>query len=234
MDAVRTSGLSTEAAQLADKTCRKQQLRSVRTQQRLLDAAIEAFAENGFKATSTRNIAQRASVHHPLIAYHFKSKEELWRASADRVFGGLKQALDDAAAAPAEVTRKARMAAMIRAYVRYAAEQPALHRFLVVESARPSPRLDWLVHRYLRPFITTAVADIRELQKSGVATRGNPALLVNMMRILAGGLPALEHEIKRSSNFDLHATANMNALVDLIVDIFLPGDAREKDSGTPT
>ncbi|HEX7719201.1 MAG TPA: TetR family transcriptional regulator, partial [Woeseiaceae bacterium] len=116
--------MSTQAAQLADKTCRKQQSRSVRTQQRLLDAAIEAFAENGFKATSTRNIAQRASVHHPLIAYHFKSKEELWRASADRVFGGLKQVLDDAAASPAEVTRKARMAAMIRAYVVYAAEQP--------------------------------------------------------------------------------------------------------------
>ncbi|HEX7718783.1 MAG TPA: hypothetical protein VF389_03155, partial [Woeseiaceae bacterium] len=165
---------------------------------------------------------------------HFKSKEELWRASADRVFGGLKQALDEAAAAPAEGTRKARMAAMIRAYVRYAAEQPALHRFLVVESARPSPRLDWLVHRYLRPFITTSVADMRELQKSGVATRGNPALLVNMMRILAGGLPALGHEIKRSSNFDLHATANMNALVDLIVGIFLPGEAREEDPGTPT
>lgn len=226
--------MSAEALQHAEKSCRKQQLRSVRTQQRLLDAAVEAFAENGFKATSTRNIAQRASVHHPLIAYHFKSKEELWRASADRVFGGLKQALDDAVANPTEETRKARMAAMIRAYVRYAAEQPALHRFLVVESARPSPRLDWLVHRYLRPFITAAVADMRELQQSGVATRGNPALLVNMMRILAGGLPALGHEIKRSSNFDLHATANMNALVDLIVDIFLPGDGREEDSGTST
>lgn len=226
--------MSAEVAQHAEKPCRKQQLRSVRTQQRLLDAAVEAFAENGFKATSTRNIAQRASVHHPLIAYHFKSKEALWRASADRVFGGLKQALDDAAANLAEDTRKARMAAMIRAYVRYAAEQPALHRFLVVESVRPSPRLDWLVHRYLRPFITTAVADMRELQQSGVATRGNPALLVNMMRILAGGLPALGHEIKRSSNFDLHATANMNALVDLIVDTFLPGDAREEEPGTPT
>ena len=65
---------------------RKQQQRSVRTRQKLLDAALEAFSENGFKGTSTRDIADRAGVHHPLITYHFKNKETLWRASADQVF----------------------------------------------------------------------------------------------------------------------------------------------------
>ena len=69
-----------------EKPRRKQQQRSLKTQQKLLAAAIEAFSENGFKGTSTRDIAVRASVHHPLITYHFKNKEELWRAAADRIF----------------------------------------------------------------------------------------------------------------------------------------------------
>ena len=50
---------------------RKQQQRSIVTQHKLLDAAIAAFSENGFKGTSTRDIADRAGVHHPLITYHF-------------------------------------------------------------------------------------------------------------------------------------------------------------------
>ena len=65
---------------------RKQQHRSIVTQQKLLDAAIEAFAENGFKGTSTRDIAKRAGVHHPLINYHFKKKDQRGRAAAHRIF----------------------------------------------------------------------------------------------------------------------------------------------------
>ena len=68
------------------KPARKQQQRSIVTQQKLLDAAIGAFSENGFKGTSTRDIADRAGVHHPLITYHFKNKDQLWRAAADRIF----------------------------------------------------------------------------------------------------------------------------------------------------
>ena len=67
------------------KPVRKQQQRSIVTQQKLLDAAIDAFSENGFKGTSTRDIADRAGVHHPLITYHFRNKDLLWRAVADRI-----------------------------------------------------------------------------------------------------------------------------------------------------
>ena len=78
--------MNTQSAEIADKPERKQQQRSVVTQQKLLDAAIEAFSENGFKGTSTRDIADRAGVHHPLITYHFRNKDQLWRAATDRIF----------------------------------------------------------------------------------------------------------------------------------------------------
>ena len=78
--------MNVQTAEIAKKPERKQQQRSIVTQQKLLDAAIEAFSENGFKGTSTRDIAERAGVHHPLITYHFKNKGQLWRAAADRIF----------------------------------------------------------------------------------------------------------------------------------------------------
>ncbi len=78
--------MSNSPMNLEKPPARKQQQRSLVTQKKLLEAAIEAFSENGFKGTSTRDIAERAGVHHPLITYHFKNKDLLWRAAAQRVF----------------------------------------------------------------------------------------------------------------------------------------------------
>lgn len=219
--------MSGAAVNRIEKPARRRQERSLRTQERLLDAAVAAFSESGFKATSTRNIAQRAGVHHPLIAYHFSSKDELWRAAADRIFGELKSRLAAAEASTSGKTRKTRMAALIRAYAHYAAECPALHQMLVLESCQAGPRIDWLVHKYLRPLISTTTGEMRELQSEGIAPHGHPALLINMIRVLAGGLPAFAYEIKRSSNVDLHSKRGIDALVDMIVAVFLPGDDGE-------
>lgn len=213
-----------ELAVPVGKVPRKQQERSLRTQQRLLEAAIAAFSDSGFKATSTRNIAQRAGVHHPLIAYHFKSKDALWRAAADRVFGQLQDKLAETASAHANASPKTRMAAFIRCYAHYAAEQPALHRMLVLEAGQAGPRLDWLVTKYLRPLVTAMTADVRELQKQRVAAHGHAALLVNMIRLIAAGLPALRHEVKKSSNVDLQSTTGIDAMAQLVVSVFLPGE----------
>lgn len=216
--------MSGEAAVSVGKVPRKQQERSLRTQQRLLEAAIAAFSDSGFKATSTRNIAQRAGVHHPLIAYHFRSKDALWRAAADRVFGQLEARLAETESAHAGASAKTRMAALIKSYARYAAEQPALHRMLVLESGQAGPRLDWLVTKYLRPLVTTMTADMRELQKQRVAAHGHAALLVNMIRVIAAGLPALCHELKKNSNVDVASGSGIDAMAELVVSVFLPGE----------
>jgi AcrR family transcriptional regulator len=207
-----------------EQTNRKQQKRSLRTQEKLLDAALEAFSENGFKGTSTRDIADRAGVHHPLITYHFKSKEELWRASADRVFRRFGEELAQAMERNAERSAKTRMAGMIRAYVHYAAKHPALHRVIFQEASFSSSRLEWLTQTHLRPLFNAALAHIGELQELGVAPSGDPALLFNMIRVSSGGLLALSQEIKGTSGLDLEAPGAVDALADMIVQIFLPGD----------
>lgn len=47
------------------------------TQGRLLEAAAEAFADRGFHATTTRDIAARAGLSPAGVYVHFKTKEEL-------------------------------------------------------------------------------------------------------------------------------------------------------------
>jgi TetR/AcrR family transcriptional regulator len=220
--------VSDKAAAGDRRPARKQQQRSIVTQQKLLDAAVEAFSEGGFKGTSTRDIADRAGVHHPLITYHFKNKDQLWRAAADRIFREFNVALVKAMAEVPESRPRARAETFIRTYVRYAYKQPALHKFILQESSHPSARLDWLVRHHLKPLFEIVVKSLRELQELGIAPPGDPAILFNMIRVSAGGLLALAEEIKGTSNIDFDAEGSLDRLADMIVRCFLPGaEARQ-------
>lgn len=221
--------MSVKQATVAERPVRKQQQRSVITQQKLLDAAILAFSENGFKGTSTRDIAERAGVHHPLITYHFKNKDQLWRAAADRIFRAFNISLVKAMSDVPPMDPKARAEAFIRTYVQYAYEQPALHKIILLESSYPSDRLDWLVETHLKPLYVMVESQLAKLQELGVSPSGNPALLYNMIRVSAGGLLALGLEVRGSSNFDFEDDAQRTELADMIVRVFLPGDLPPRD-----
>lgn len=214
-----------------EKRARKQQRRSIKTKQKLLDAAIEAFSENGFKGTSTRDIAERAGVHHPLITYHFKNKEELWRTAAERIFSRFNGSMGEALRQNMDKSPRTRMASLIRTYVHYAASQPALHKVMVQEASQPSERLDWLITTYLRPLFEVSVKNLKELQDQGIAPQGNVAILFNMIRVSAGGLIALGHELRGTSGIDLDAPGTIDELADMIIDVFLPVDEENRVAG---
>ena len=163
-------------------------------------------------------------MHHPLITYHFKNKDQLWCAAADRIFREFNISLVKAMAEIPESRPRARAETFIRTYVRYAHNQPALHKFILQESSQPSARLDWLVENHLRPLFEIVVQSLRELQALGIAPAGDPAILFNMIRVSAGGLLALSTEIKGTSNIDFDSDAALDQLADMIVRCFLPGD----------
>ncbi len=221
--------MSAEAISAEDKPPRKQQQRSIVTQQKLLDAATQAFSENGFLGTSTRDIADRAGVHHPLITYHFRNKEALWKAAADRIFREFNISLVKAMADIPEMDPKARAEAFINTYVHYAYRQPALHKIILQESSYASERLDWLVDTHLKPLYDLVVGPLEKLQELGVSPPGNPALLYNMIRVSAGGLMALALEVQGTSGFDLSDPDRRQELADMILRVFMPGDLQPRD-----
>ncbi len=56
------------------------------TQERILSAAIQCFAEKGFAGATTRTLAGEAGVNVATLAYHFGGKEGLYAASIDRLY----------------------------------------------------------------------------------------------------------------------------------------------------
>ena len=215
--------MDVEKAVAEQKPARKQQQRSVITQQKLLDAATEAFSENGYKGTSTRDIAERAGVHHPLITYHFKNKNQLWKAATGRMFREFNISLAKAMAEVPEIDPKARAETFIRTYVKYSFSQPALNKIILQESSYPSDRLDWMVESHLKPLYEIVVEQLNKLQELGVSPPGNQALLYNMIRVSAGGLLALSLEVKATSGINFDEKQQRAELADMIIRAFMPG-----------
>ncbi|HEX4342378.1 MAG TPA: TetR/AcrR family transcriptional regulator, partial [Verrucomicrobiae bacterium] len=59
-------------------------------QARILDAAENAFANDGFEGAALRHIVKEAKVNLPTVYYYFKSKEGLLLAVMDRRFGPVR------------------------------------------------------------------------------------------------------------------------------------------------
>ncbi|TCC00593.1 TetR family transcriptional regulator [Micromonospora zingiberis] len=75
------------------------------TRGRILRAAFDLFAEQGYQRTSLRQIAERLELTKAAILYHFPSKGHLLTALAEPMVGDLEKLVDAAGALPPEQAR---------------------------------------------------------------------------------------------------------------------------------
>ncbi len=111
---------------------------------RAIDETIRLLSERGDLDVPLTAVAHAIGCTAPALYGHFRNKEELWRAAADRVFRRFNAELRQALERNADKCAKTRMAAMIRAYVHYAAKQPALHKVIIEQVPREGKLADAL------------------------------------------------------------------------------------------
>jgi TetR/AcrR family transcriptional regulator len=95
------------------------------TRTAIIDAAERLIAENGFAATSMRDISNASGVSHPLIHHHFGSKEELYAAVKRRMVEGYAKQFPRAARA---VNRPLGVRAEMRRLLAFLGANPMLLR----------------------------------------------------------------------------------------------------------
>jgi AcrR family transcriptional regulator len=120
-------------------------LRRAERREQLLAAATQAFARNGFAATSLDDIAEAAGISRVLLYRHFESKTDLYRAVLDRAIARLTTA----------VGTRDFTAASIDALLEVAAEDPDGFRLLFHHAAR-EPEFRQQMDRFRNDMVAVA------------------------------------------------------------------------------
>jgi AcrR family transcriptional regulator len=131
---------------------------------RLLVAAVEAFAERGYHATTTRDIAGRAGMSPAALYIHYKTKEELLhrisRIGHDRALSILRTAVEG------EGSAAERLADAVSSFVRWHAGRRTTARVVQYEldALGPDARAEIVALR------RQVDAEVRGIIEDGVAS----------------------------------------------------------------
>src|SRR3954462_13724822 len=140
MDMAKAEKLKSTAERRGRPRKRAEQQRALETRGAILDAAIAEFAARGFEGASIRRIADRTGLQHPLITYHYRSKDILWRAAAEHAFTRIREEWDLRVPEQAPVSTLERLREEYRAVFQYTAAFPEFHRFMRQEALSRNPR----------------------------------------------------------------------------------------------
>src|ERR1700722_19764087 len=140
------------------------------SQETILEAALEAFAQRGFDGVSVRELNRQIGVSHNLVHHYFGSKDALWRAAIDYGLNRVNEAwrLEDLGpdADPVE-----KMKVGLRRFLEVMAHSPSVQRILEYEAAIGGARLDYIAERYFVPFLGPGLArfeETTEIEKRGL------------------------------------------------------------------
>jgi TetR/AcrR family transcriptional regulator, regulator of cefoperazone and chloramphenicol sensitivity len=137
-----------------------------RTQGRLLEAAGEVFAEQGFRAATVREICERAKANIAAVNYHFGDKEGLYTAVLQYAHAYAVQKYPPLLGLSEDAPAEERLCAFVHAFLLRILDEgrPAWHgKLMAREVIEPTTALDTLVEQAFRPQFERLMAIMKDL-----------------------------------------------------------------------
>jgi TetR/AcrR family transcriptional regulator len=120
------------------------------TARRILAAAEQHFARQGMAGARTDEIAAAAHANKAMLYYYFGNKQQLHRAVLEHLFGQLREVVY--APPTARSTPRDRLLAFVNGYFNFLATHPNYPRLVQREAMSATPKFEWIVREYFRPF----------------------------------------------------------------------------------
>lgn len=200
---------------------RKPQRRALSSRKALLDAALDEFAGVGFEGASTRRIAERAGVSLALIRHHFGSKQDLWKATADEVYGAFNDRLARRRRGLEGIGERTFLRLVLREYLLHFAETPQFARFVVQANHAPPALLEWVTTRFLASADDWYPALLRQGQEGGFFPRGDLLLLRFLFLGAATALFSFGPTITALSGAEIRDRALVERYVESVLHLFV-------------
>jgi TetR/AcrR family transcriptional regulator len=153
----------------------------------LLKAALEAFAETGYDGTSVRELSRRLGVSHALLTARFGSKEGLWFAAMEHALAQVEQSWREASASPGLDDLEALRQGVVRQVI-FSAAHPQVLRIMNHEGAIDSPRVRFVMDRFVNPLRPGVERLLARLVAAG-RIKPFPYATLHFLTVVGGGAP---------------------------------------------
>jgi AcrR family transcriptional regulator len=151
----------------------------------LLQASLEAFAETGYEGTSVRELSRRLGVSHALLIARFGSKEGLWFAAMEHALQEIEKAWREVADAPSLDDLDALRQGVVQQVV-FSAAHPEVLRIMNHEGAIDSPRVRFVMDRFVKPLRPGVERLLARLIAAG-RIRPLPYATLHFLAVVGGG-----------------------------------------------
>jgi len=146
-----------------------------RNEDKILDAALEVFADYGFKGATIDQIAARAGMSKPNLLYYFRRKRDLYVAVLERT---LDMWLEPLSAIRADGDPAEEIRAYINRKLEFSKVRPTASRMFANEIIQGAPLLKTILHGGLRNIVDEKAAVIRGWAKAGKIADIDPYHLI--------------------------------------------------------
>lgn len=202
---------------------RAKRLRYDGGRERILQVALELFAEHGYDAISTTQIAERAESSQSVILYHFDNKMLLWQEAMRFLFrrADATSRLDDPLLKDLAPIDKFKV--LVRSFVLYSARNPALGRVIFREGLNGGERLSWLLEELARTQYRVFIQAIEGLVANGVIKPFHPVMLTLMLHGAGATLFNLGHLSAALMDEDPFSSSIIEHQTDMLVETLFSG-----------
>jgi len=194
-------------------------LRTQVTRERLLEAAADVFAENGYRNATFREICLRAPANIAAVNYHFRDKERFYSAVVEHVIEQERDLLRDF---QSRVEAPASPEERLRAFIHRtldsllgAAPPTRLLRIMAHEMMEPTPALDFMVERVVQP----THGNMREIVRGILGENADERMVADCAHSITGQCFIFYHAravIARLGAYPAHDSATIEHLAEHI------------------
>jgi AcrR family transcriptional regulator len=151
----------------------------------VLQGALEAFAENGYDGTSVRELSRFLGVSHALLTARFGSKEGLWFAAMEHALKETEKTWREVAVSTEVDDLEALRLGVIRQVI-FSAGHPQVMRIMSHEGAIDSPRVRFVIDRFINPLRPGVERILARLVAAG-RIRPVPYATLHFLTVVGGG-----------------------------------------------
>ncbi len=196
--------------------------------ERILEAAGQLFAEEGFGGATVDEIARRAGVNKAMLYYHVGDKAVLFAEVVSAIIGRVHALVAEAVAESDDP--RVRLGAIPRAFTRAVREHPYLPQLMVREIAAGGPHLPDTALRQIGEVMLTTKQVLADGAARGEFRHVNPLaahlMLVGAMMFIANAI-RMRERIAGVLPLPPGAEADLETLSACILDIVLDGVSKK-------